>query len=130
MEGSNAKTGREKKEQARIGRGKGEEERGRCNFGSCKLNSNVGLQELQLQYLVSMQECTRTHPQQYAVFKNFLEHKHQTATPQGWLHLIWPGREASNEGREWKEREQARRGRGKGGRRKGRVQVWILGVKQ
>jgi hypothetical protein len=56
--------------------GKGEEGRGRCNFGSCKLNSNVGLQELQSQYIVSMQKCTRTHPQQYAIFKKILEQKH------------------------------------------------------
>jgi hypothetical protein len=35
--------------------GKGWGERRECRFGSCELNSNVGLQELQLQYLVSMQ---------------------------------------------------------------------------
>jgi hypothetical protein len=94
--------------------GKGEEERRRCNFGSCNLNSNVGLHDLQSQYVVSMQECTRTHPQQYAILKYFLEHKHQTATPQG--PLMRPGREASNEGGEGKEREQVRRGRGKEGK--------------
>jgi hypothetical protein len=94
-----------------------EQERGRCNFGSGKLNSNVGLLELQSQYVVSMQICTRTQPQQYAILKKFLEHKHQTATPQGWLHLMQPGREASNEGRKGKEREQARRGKGKEGKR-------------
>ena len=48
------------------------------------VNSNVGLHELQSQYVVSMQECTRTPPQQYAILKNFLEHEHQTAMPQVW----------------------------------------------
>ncbi len=33
------------------------------------VNSNVGLHELQSQYVVSMQECTRSHPQQYAILK-------------------------------------------------------------
>ena len=97
------------------------------------VNSNVGLHELQSQYVVSMQGCTRSHPQQYAILKKFLEHKHQTATPQGWLHLMRPGRKASNEGREGEEKEQARRGRGKEGKgweKKGEVQVWIMQVKQ
>jgi hypothetical protein len=35
--------------------GKGCGEGRECRFGSCELNSNVGLQELQLQYLVGMQ---------------------------------------------------------------------------
>jgi hypothetical protein len=35
--------------------GKGCGEGRKCRFGSCELNSNVGLQELQLQYLVGMQ---------------------------------------------------------------------------
>jgi hypothetical protein len=34
------------------------------------VNSNVGLHELQSHYVVSMQECTRTPPQQYAILKN------------------------------------------------------------
>ena len=48
------------------------------------VNSNVGLHELQSQYVVSMQECTRSHPQQYAILKNSLEYKQQTATPHLW----------------------------------------------
>jgi hypothetical protein len=44
-----------------------------------------------------------------------------------------PGRKTSKKGLERKELKQTRRGREKskkGGRRKGRVQVWIMGVKQ
>ena len=70
--------------------GKGKEKKGwgegrGCRFGLCELNSNVDLQELQSQYIVSMQECPRTHPQQNAILKK-LER----------LHLMRPVREGSN----------------------------------